>query len=223
MPTLTNNFDSNLSYGSEERTLAYSDVSFIEVRNIMIPVNFINIFKASLLDHRSCSSWTFLSWLEQKSNELIGWDFVTIVVKNLGSSQNGYHMTVMTAHVSVVSCCFIFQIMVQLRHREPIHISSYSDGGNLAIFVFLRASASDVDGDSSSSASFNFVIFEPKGFESICQCLLGLEFFETMFRMSVKLLPEFHERLMIHIICFTFCGFIEHLSMLYVEILEIRL
>jgi hypothetical protein len=185
MPSLTNNLDSYLSDSSEERAFTHSDVSFIEVRNIVIPIHLINIVQATFFDHRSSSTWTFFSWLKQKSNELIGWNFVTIVIDNLSSSQNGHHMTVMTAHVSMVSCCFIFQIMVKLRHREPIHISSYSNRGNLAIFVLLWTSALDIDGNSGFSASFNFIILEAESFESICQSLLGLKLFETMFRMGV--------------------------------------
>ena len=127
MSTLSYDFDSYLSYGSKERTLADSDISFIEIRDIVISVNFINFIKASFLDHWQSTTRSFLRWLKQKPNEFIRWNFVLIIFQNLSGTQYGNHMTIMAAHMSVVSCRLIFQIMVELRHWEAIHISSDSN------------------------------------------------------------------------------------------------
>ena len=78
MSTFAYNFNLHSEVGSEERSFAYSDITFIEVWNIMESIHFINRVEASLLNHSSRTTISFFSWLEQESNFLILWDLTSV-------------------------------------------------------------------------------------------------------------------------------------------------
>jgi hypothetical protein len=64
MPTLASDGNSDSSSATEERSVTDSDISFIEVRNVMHTIDLVNAFKTSFFDHWKSATWALLSWLE---------------------------------------------------------------------------------------------------------------------------------------------------------------
>lgn len=115
MATLPDNLEPNLGHSCEKRSFTHSDISFVEIRDIMIAINFIDLLETTFLNHLWSATWSFFRWLEKKSNKFTLGDLVSVFVKDLSRGQNGSHVTVVSTHVGVIRGSFVAQMWIIFR------------------------------------------------------------------------------------------------------------
>ncbi len=72
MTALADYFDLDGRDSCEETSVADTDITLVEIREVVEPVDFIDAFKAAFFDHGQCSTWTFFGWLKQESDCFTG-------------------------------------------------------------------------------------------------------------------------------------------------------
>ena len=83
MSSLSNNFDPDNSGAGKNTTFTNPDISFIELRNVVISINFINTIETSLLYHDRSPSNLFFCRLVKDSDFLTFRDKIGILDEHL--------------------------------------------------------------------------------------------------------------------------------------------
>lgn len=179
MTTLALDGDLHLGDGSEEATLADADVSLIKVWDVVVAVDFVDTDHAALFDHDWGSSWSFLSWLEEETQGLVLGKEVSVVADDLSYAQDGDHVAIVSAHVSMVCGGFVLKALVALRNGQSIHISSKSNDVARTSSV-LRPCSLKVHNKTSNGAVLDFLWLDSIAKKLLSQKLGSLELLESV-------------------------------------------
>ena len=87
MTSLADDLDFDCGYLGHDGTLTDTDVTFLEIGDIVVSVNLVNSIKTALLYHGKGTTWTLLSWLKEKSNLLTRGYLVFVLLYNFSSTE----------------------------------------------------------------------------------------------------------------------------------------
>ena len=181
------------SPGCEYDTVGDSDFTFFEAGNVMQSIYLINAFQTPLLNHWLGPSWPFFPWLEQKSHSFALGDLASVSMEYLSRCQKYCGVTVMAAHVRVLSLRFVRQLVRTFIHQKPIEICSNRNHSRLGKGNFYLLSAVDIYYEAGHRTFLNVLILDTEGQKGLIYLLLGFEFLKSAFRVHMQVMSNFND------------------------------